>query len=89
MDPTTLVAVACSTVAALVGAIVLSRRTGEGKAAAADLKTGASDGPAAPASATEKGEVRDVLHGGLIPDTAKLHGYQFTAAQTPGLRREA
>ncbi|MGA5562671.1 NADH-quinone oxidoreductase subunit J [Streptomyces platensis] len=32
--------------AALVGAIVLSRRTGEGRAAAADLKTGASRAPA-------------------------------------------
>ncbi|MGA4880435.1 NADH-quinone oxidoreductase subunit J [Streptomyces lydicamycinicus] len=40
--------------AALVGAIVLSRRTGEGKAAAADLKTGASDGPAAPAPREEQ-----------------------------------
>lgn len=40
--------------AALVGAIVLSRRTGEGKAAAADLKTGASHGPAAPAPREEQ-----------------------------------
>jgi len=32
--------------AALVGAIVLSRRTGEGRAAAADLKTGAFRAPA-------------------------------------------
>ncbi|MGY4987826.1 NADH-quinone oxidoreductase subunit J family protein [Streptomyces nigrescens] len=40
--------------AALVGAIVLSRRTGEGRAAAADLKTGASRGPAAPAPREEQ-----------------------------------
>ncbi|MFE7542340.1 NADH-quinone oxidoreductase subunit J family protein [Streptomyces platensis] len=40
--------------AALVGAIVLSRRTGEGRAAAADLKTGASRAPAAPAPREEQ-----------------------------------
>ncbi|MFD0163524.1 NADH-quinone oxidoreductase subunit J [Streptomyces decoyicus] len=40
--------------AALVGAIVLSRRTGEGRSAAADLKNGGSRAPVAPAPREEQ-----------------------------------